>query len=345
MAKSGGATTGVKMLAGFLVYSLTTLVVLGAIGFWWAAKSFEAPGPLAETKIILIEKGAGLNTIAATLSQNGAIENPYIFVMGARVLNAQGDLKAGEYEIAAHASARAILEKMRKGEVFARRVIVPEGRTSFEIVEILRNRADLSGEIATLPPEGSLLPGSYDYQNAEPRERIIGRMQQAMKDRLAALWSARVQDLPLQTPEEALTLASIVEKETGVPAERARIAGVFINRLKAGMPLQSDPTVIYALNKGENKNEGEGPLGRRLLSKDLETDSPYNTYKNAGLPPGPIASPGGEALEAVMHPEVHEFLYFVADGTGGHVFAKTLAEHNANAAKWRSIRKEGAAAP
>jgi UPF0755 protein len=331
---------GLKIIAGLVVYVFTTIVFVGAVGFWWAADNFKKPGPLMENKIILIERGQGVSAIAQTLYKSGALSNPYVFIMGARVMDAQSSLKAGEYEITAHMSPRAIMEKMENGEVFARRVTVPEGRTSFEIVQILKDREDLSGDIANIPAEGSLSPGTYDYQQGEPRERLIGRMQQSMTDTLNAAWAARAQDLPLKTKEEALVLASIIEKETGKPEERKRIAAVFINRLRQGIPLQTDPTVIYAINKGENKNDGQGPLGRRLLSKDMQIDSPYNTYKNAGLPPTPIANPGKESVEAALQPEQNDFIYFVADGTGGHVFAKTLSEHNKNAAEWRKIRAQ-----
>ena len=215
---------------------------------------------------------------------------------------------------------------------------------------------DLSGEIAATPPEGSLLPNTYDYKLDEQRQDILGRMSQAMVDEvyefcslpdlqppsIAAWYDQTCEGLPapLETIGDVITLASIVEKETAVPSERRRVAGVFMNRLKKGMALQTDPTVIYAITKGEHKNDGKGPLGRRLLSKDLQIDSPYNTYKYPGLPPGPIANPGKASIEAVLNPEKHNYIYFVADGAGGHVFAKTLKEHNANVAKWRKIRRE-----
>lgn len=340
MTAKSDVKKGLRIAAGLFVYGLTTLVCVGAFAFWYVADHFQKPGPLPENKIILVERGQGLNAIAATLAREGAIEQRYVFILGTTFLKSQSDLKAGEYEILAHESPRAIMEKMKNGEIFARRVTIPEGRTSFEIVNILKARPDLSGEILTTPAEGSLLPTTYDYQQNEPRDQMILRMQQSMTDLLNSLWDTRSIDLPIQTKEQALVLASIIEKETGTPEERKRVAGVFVNRLKQGMPLQTDPTVIYAINKGENKNDGLGPLGRRLLLKDLEVDSPYNTYKYPGLPPGPIANPGKASLEAALQPETHEYLYFVADGKGGHVFAKTLAEHNANVAQWRKIRKE-----
>jgi UPF0755 protein len=210
-----------------------------------------------------------------------------------------------------------------------------------EIMAILAKQDKLNQiPLQTPPAEGSLLPDTYSYTRAESNEDVISRMQKAMTSTIDELWDKRIPGLPFADKNEAMTLASIVEKETGKPEERARIAGVFINRLKAGMPLQTDPTVIYALTGGKPENEGQGPLGRRLLTKDLEIDSPYNTYKYPGLPPGPIANPGRAAIEATLNPEVNDFIYFVADGTGGHIFAKTLSEHNDNVAKWRQIRKE-----
>ena len=184
-----------------------------------------------------------------------------------------------------------------------------------------------------------MLPETYNYTKAESRADILQRMRSAQQAAIDELWPKRAANLPFDTPEDALILASIVEKETGVGGERARIAGVFVNRLRIGMALQTDPTVIYALTMGKHKNDGQGPLGRRLLSKDLKVDSPYNTYRYPGLPPTPIANPGRAAIEATLNPEENDYFYFVADGTGGHVFSKILDEHNANAAKWRKIRK------
>jgi UPF0755 protein len=195
--------------------------------------------------------------------------------------------------------------------------------------------------LTSIPEEGSLLPETYHYMKTDTRQNVIEQMQAAMKKAQDDLWPTRVPDLPVVNMSEVMVLASIVEKETGVPDERRKVAGVFINRLKRGMPLQSDPTAIYALTKGEIKDDGMGPLGRRLLRKDLEIDSPYNTYKYPGLPPGPICNPGRESIAAVLNPETHNYVYFVADGTGGHVFAETLAEHESNVAKWRKIRAQG----
>ena len=348
------ARNGLKAVLGLFVYGLTTAVVLGAVGFWWAASQFSAPGPLPAAKTLTIERGSGLRSIAATLHEEGAVENPYIFIFGVRILGAQSDLQAGEYQILRGASAKDIAFQMRDGDTVKRRFTIREGLTSYEVVRMLNAVEGLSGELPDIPPEGSLLPNTYDFQMNEKRQAALFRMQEAMVKTLVALCKINPDILPLsfdmlksqpcgsaplKTVGDVLTLASIVEKETGVNDERAKVAGVFINRLKKGMALQTDPTVIYAITKGKHKNDGKGPLGRRLLRKDLSYESPYNTYLNAGLPPGPIANPGKASIEAVLAPQDHSYIYFVADGSGGHVFGKTLAEHNANVAKWRKIRK------
>lgn len=224
------------------------------------------------------------------------------------------------------------LAKLVEGDTVVRKVTVPEGLTSTEIVALINEAEGLSGEIESVPPEGSLLPETFHFTYGDPRNALIERMQADMKRLLDGLWEGRAEDLPISTPEEAVILASIIEKETAVAGERPQVASVFVNRLNRGMPLQSDPTVVYALT------DGEGPLGRPLTRQDWKVDSPYNTYANSGLPPGPIANPGRESLEAALQPAETEFLYFVADGSGGHAFAKTLAEHNRNVAKWRRIR-------
>ncbi len=325
---------------GGLVFTATLCVVLAAIAFWWAAWQFQRPGPLNEIKLVEIPEGSGLRAIAGKLAKEGAIENELIFLFGTTVLGAQGDLKAGEYEIQPMASASSIMRMIRDGRIYGRRITIPEGRTSFEIVNIVNKITELEGNIDNIPPEGSLLPETYNYRLKESKQDVITRMQEDMTKAIEELWPTRAQNLPFTTKEEAVTLASIVEKETGVPSERKRVAGVFINRLRKNIALQTDPTVIYALTKGKHKNEGTGPLGRRLLKKDLEFDSPYNTYLHPGLPPGPIANPGKASLEAVLQPEEHNFIYFVADGTGGHLFSETLSQHEKNVSEWRIIRRQ-----
>lgn len=230
---------------------------------------------------------------------------------------------------------------IREGRVYDRKITFPEGMTSHQIIALLNATADFTGDaVTTIPPEGSLLPETYHYTGADTRQKIVDQMSVAMTKTIDELWPARSGDLPFKTIEEAIVLASIVEKETGVAHERKKVAGVFINRLRRGMPLQSDPTVIYGMTNGAIQNEGQGPIGRRLLTKDLQEHTAYNTYMNAGLPPGAIANPGRESIEAVLHPEIHDFIYFVADGSGGHAFGRTLTEHNANVAKWRKFRRE-----
>lgn len=328
-----------KALMFFLALLFLCAAALGG-SVIWAVQAFKNPGPLVQTQLVTIESGSGVRSIASQLQQSGVIDSDLVFVGAAKWLGTQSALKAGEYEFAPGISMEQVMEKLARGEVVIRRFTIPEGLTSYQIISLLKTVSDMSGDLAgPVPPEGTLLPGTYDYKHQESRTEALKRLDEAMQKAMSELWAGRQDGLQLQTPQAALTLASIVEKETGTPAERARIAGVFINRLKAGMPLQSDPTVIYALTGGKPENEGQGPLGRRLLKKDLEMDSLYNTYKYAGLPPGPICNPGIDALKATLQPEVHDYLYFVADGGGGHAFARTLEEHNKNVAAWRAVRE------
>ncbi len=328
-----------RSFISIITFTMTLMLLLGVATGVWCLHEYRKPGPLTETKLILIDRGSGLSGIAARLQSEGAITQDLIFKIAARLKKVHTQLKAGEYEIPPQASMAQILQKMVAGEVYDRKVTLREGLTSWQVVQILNRTAELAGDpITTIPEEGSLLPETYHYMKSDTRAKLIEQMQAAMKKTQDDLWPTRVADLPIVNMAEVMVLASIVEKETGVPDERRKVAGVFINRLKRGMPMQSDPTAIYALTKGEIKEDGMGPLGRRLLRKDLEIDSPYNTYKYPGLPPGPIANPGRESIAAVLNPEAHNYIYFVADGTGGHVFAETLAEHEANVAKWRKIR-------
>lgn len=338
------SNTGGKLVLGFSVSVFTTLVFLTAGLLFWSLHAYTEEGPLAERTLIDIPSGSSNAKIANILLENGVLgdaKDMLLFKLAGRLTGASSKLKAGEYEVPAGISIAQALKLLEDGKTFARRVTFREGLTSFEIVRALNDVDELSGEVTAIPAEGTLLPETYDYRLNEDKAAIIKRMQDAMVSVQEELWPQRADNLPFDTLKEAIILASIVEKETGVAQERRRVAGVFINRLRKGMPLQTDPTVIYAITKGKHKNEGKGPLGRRLLRKDLEIDSPYNTYKYPDLPPGPIANPGRAAIEAVLNPESHDYLYFVANGTGGHVFAKTLAEHNANVAKWRRIRRAG----
>lgn len=322
----------------YVLYLLLLAITIAAALSAYSVYLYGQTGPFDSAQSFQIEKGSGARGIASQLKAKNLISNELVFLATLKLKGQSATLKAGEYEIPPHATIADIQNQLIEGRVVQRKFTIPEGRTSFEIVGILNATEGLSGEIKNIPTEGTLLPDTYHFTLDEPRIEKINQMQQAMNDVKTELWESRQKDLPFTTWEEAVTLASIVEKETGVAHERKTIAGVFINRLRQGIALQSDPTVIYAITKGAHKNEGKGPLGRRLLLKDLQINSPYNTYKNAGLPPGPIANPGKDAIEAVLNPEKNDFIYFVADGTGGHVFAKTLAEHNKNVAEWRKLR-------
>lgn len=315
----------------FLLIVLAVLLLCATGAGVWGYRAFERPGPSAETVLVMIPPGAGVSGITRRLEQAGVIDQPFVFAIGARLLHGRS-LRAGEYEIPAQASAHAIVDLLASGKTYVRRLTVPEGLTVAEALEIVAVAEGLTGLIERQPGEGELLPETYNYSYGDRRDAVMARMAAAMQRTLAELWERRAPNLPFATPREALILASIVEKETGVEAERARVAGVFINRLRQGMRLESDPTVVYALSRG-----GE-PLGRPLTRKDLETDDPYNTYRNTGLPPGPIANPGRAALAAALSPMATDELYFVADGAGGHRFARTYAEHLKNVARYRALR-------
>ena len=324
-----------RFFSTIISVGMLTIIAL-LIGVCMTFYAFKAPGPLAEDKIVFIKPGSSAYAIADTFKQQGIMTSKIAFLMPYVVrirYNAQG-LQAGEYKIPAKTSAMQAIKMLEKGKTLQRQITFAEGLSSVEIVEILNNAEAMTGEITEIPAEGSLLPESYAYTRDEDRQKLVERMQSHMQDAINDLWEGRVENLPFDTIEEAITLASIVEKETAIPSERPRVAGVFVNRLRKGMLLQTDPTVIYAITKGKEK------FDRKLYYKDLKRDDPYNTYVYAGLPPGPIANPGRESLAAVLNPEEHDYLYFVADGTGGHVFAKTLDEHNKNVAAWRKINKK-----
>jgi UPF0755 protein len=326
-----------RILKSKIFIALVVLLALGA-GFAvgavrWAFQQVEAPGPLAAAQVHVVAKGAGMNQIARGLESAGIIADEKLFRLYARYSKLDSSMQAGEYEFEPGISMEAVLAQLAAGKTVLRFVTIPEGLTSREAAALVAAAVGMKG-IADVPAEGSILPETYTFMLDENRAALVGRMRDAMKPTLAVLWAKRADNLPVKTPEEALVLASIVEKETGLPEERQRVAAVFVNRLNRGMRLQSDPTVVYAITKGERE------LGRALRFKDLEVKDPYNTYYAAGLPPGPICNPGRAAIAAVLNPIESKELYFVADGTGGHVFAKTLVEHNRNVAKWRKIQKE-----
>ncbi len=308
------------------------IVLLVAIGV--AKREFSAPGPLQQEKIVLLPRGAALKDTSRLLALEGAIENEFLFRLGARYRREDRAIRYGEYLIPAGISMQEVLALLVRGETIEHKLTVAEGLTSYRIVEILRASQILIGEIAEVPPEGSLAPNTYFVQRNQSRSDVLARMAEAQAAVLAEAWASRAPGLPLASPEEVLILASIVEKETGLAEERPRVASVFLNRLKRGIRLQSDPTVVYGITGGE------GPLGRGLRRSELDRATPYNTYLIDRLPPTPIAAPGRDAIMAVVNPEETDFLYFVADGTGGHVFATTLQQHNRNVAAWRRIEKK-----
>lgn len=310
------------------------LIVAGAVAYW-SYKDLQAPGPSTADTTVVITRGTSVTGIAGQLEKAGVIRDARVFAWRAKFLPDGEPLKFGEYRFPAAISAEAAMRMMIDGLVVQYFVTIPEGLTSTQILARIAEAPDLEGAVPTaLPVEGSLLPETYQFNRGDTRAEIVARMTQAMDDTMADLWPKRAKDLPFATPQEAIVLASIVEKETGVASERPRVAAVFINRLRQGIALQSDPTIIYFLAGGK------GPLDRALTFADLAKPDPYNTYLNAGLPPGPIANPGRASLEAVLNPPVTKELYFVADGTGGHAFAETLAQHNKNVANWRKIQKE-----
>jgi UPF0755 protein len=275
-----------------------------------------------------------MRDIADILSREGVIDQSWLFIGGVLVLKAREDLKAGEYEFKAHSSMRDVVATIVEGKVVAHQVSLPEGLTSQQMVARLLQDDILAGDIKEIPREGSLLPDTYNFARGVTREQMIQRMQQAQQRLLREVWDHRSPDLPLKTPEQLVVLASLVEKETGKPDERSRVAAVFVNRLKQKMRLQSDPTIIYGLVGGK------GTLGRPIMKSEIEQPTPYNTYVIDGLPPGPIANPGRASLEATANPARTRELYFVADGTGGHVFAETYEQHQRNVMRLRSIESD-----
>ena len=316
-----------KRLLGWGVAAIAIAALVTVYMLWWSA------GPKPGPHDIIIEEGSTGASVGRQLEKEGAIPgSARTFYLMARVFGSGDPIQAGEFEIPKGMSASGILDLLQHGKPVQRLVTVTEGMPSIIVAEKLAANQYLTGAVPQIA-EGSLLPNSYSYERGEQRAAVVNRMQAAMAKALAELWPKRKPTCPLATKEEAVTLASIVEKETGKAAERPMIAGVYCNRLRIGMKLDADPTVIYPITKGK-------PLGRRIKESELHSDDPYNTYAHAGLPPGPIANPGKESIAAVLNPAPTKALYFVADGTGGHVFAATLEEHVANVKRWYAIRRQ-----
>ncbi len=335
--RSSGARNKLVVFFNFVISSAMLLAIGAGVAVYFGAREFDSPGPLKNEITVQVKKGAGLDKISRMLEAKGIIDQPLIFKYGVRAYHAQGKLQAGEYAFKPAMSMRQVMTTLTSGKAIQHAFTAPEGLTSVQIMQRLATNETLTGDMPATPAEGDMLPETYNFQRGATREKIVQQMVAAQKKALAEIWAGRDPDIPLSTPEELVTLASIVEKETGVAHERPLVASVFINRLKKGMKLQSDPTIIYGIFGGQGK-----PKDRPIYRSDIKKNTPYNTYTIPGLPPGPIANPGRASMEAVAHPAQSDFLYFVADGTGGHVFAETLREHQANVIKWRALEKQRA---
>jgi UPF0755 protein len=330
-----GGRRRVVWLVGLVTGGVLILAAIIWLGFTYLDYLLDAPGPEhadnAATTVIL-QHGQSLSSIAAQLETAGAVRDGTLFRIEVWRANAGRELKAGEYSIPSGASMGAVLTMMREGRVVLHKLTLPEGWTTAQALRLVAADPDLTGTLTRAPGEGTLLPETYLFTRGEQRDAIVTRMERAQRDYLTELWPKRAPNLPVTTPFEALVLASIVEKETGREAERLRVAAVFVNRLKKHMRLQSDPTIIYGISKGE-------PLGRGIRESEIEKATPYNTYQIDGLPPTPIANPGRAAIAAVLNPAQTDDLYFVANGTGGHSFADSGEEHARNVARWHAIER------
>ncbi len=324
-------------MARILILSFVALLVLCGLAFgglfWGFKHQIARPGPHAAEAVVLIPPGSGINQISDILVKRGVLRSDLLFRLAARMENLDRVLKPGELAFPARASLLGVLDVLRRGEPVARYLTLAEGLSVSEIMALIDQAEGLQGPLPEAPAEGSLLPETYRYAYFDTKADMVRRLERAMTNAVAKAWADRAPDLPISDPGEAVILASIVEKETGVAEERPRVAAVFVNRLRRGMRLQSDPTVIYGIT------QGKAPLGRALTRKDLDAATPFNTYAIPALPPTPIANPGLASIRAVLDPAETRELYFVADGTGGHAFAETLAQHNRNVAKWRKIEK------
>lgn len=322
-----------KWLAALFSLLLLALLTAGlAVGALWY--HHHQPGHYSTEKILLIEPGTGTRAIAERLHQEGMIEEPLLYLAGTRLFQRKLMAKAGEFAFEAGLSPADIATHLHEGKSILHKVTIPEGYTVKQIKQMMESIDTLTGTFPKDIKEGTLMPDTYHFTRGSSRAEIVQQMQEAMKEFLKAEWEKRQENLPIESPKEALILASLVEKETGKPDERGEVAAVFVNRLRAGMLLQTDPTILYYMTDGTYQQE------RRIRRSDLKADHPYNTYVHAGLPPGPIANPGRDSIKAALNPPESDALFFVADGTGGHRFAKTLSEHNRNVAKFRRWQKQ-----
>src|SRR5215470_3798202 len=324
------------VVVGNAIFTLLILLMIGAgTAYYYGKQVLESPGPLKEDRIVNIPARAGKRDISDVLQREGVTNvNPWIFIGSVYALKASSDLKPGEYLFQKHASLRDVIGTIVEGKVVQHTFTIPEGLTSEQIVARLSDNDIFAGSVREIPREGTLLPETYKFPRGTPREQVIQRMQQAQKRVVAEIWDRRSPDGPLKSPEQLVTLASIVEKETGKADERSRVAAVFTNRLRQKIKLQSDPTIIYGMVGGK------GTLGRPIRRSEITQPSPYNTYVIEGLPPGPISNPGRASLEATANPARTRDLFFVADGTGGHTFTETYDAHQKNVAKLRAMEKQ-----
>lgn len=316
----------------FLRNTLFIFGLVSALIVFQIKERIVSNGSLSQSVTVDIFKGVSSQKAAEILAENRVIDNPLLFRLFMKYRQAEGQIKAGEYLFEPHVSMEQVLDKLVRGDVLYHKVTIPEGYTMGQIVSLFASEELLSGVLEKMPEEGFILPETYTFQKGENRAEIIQKAEKAMQQKLEKIWENRDEGLPYQSMHDLLVMASIIEKETGVGDERSKVASVFVNRLRKGMLLQTDPTVIYALTGGREE------LGRPLLKKDLAVDNPYNTYKYAGLPPTAICNPGEASLYAAAHPAETDYLYFVANGSGGHNFAKTLGEHNRNVADWRKLQ-------
>lgn len=321
-----------------IMNNVVTLALVGVIGlallFYYIRVQYDQAGPLQYSTVVVVPKGDGVREIAGRLEREGIISDQRIFVAAVLYFQKQSELKAGEYAIAKRASMRSVLDTLIEGKAILQSVTLPEGLTSYQIVQRLKAHSEMTGKVNLIPREGTLMPDTYRFERGTDRNELVARMQSQQRKFMDKVWQERATDLPFGTMEEAVTLASIVEKETGKVDERARVAAVFVNRLRKNMRLQSDPTIIYGLSGGK------GTLGRGILKSEIRQMTPYNTYTMRGLPPTPIANPGRAAIEAVLRPAKTNDLYFVADGTGGHNFSETYEQHKKYVAEWRGVEKK-----